>query len=149
MMRLRPLLLLLLSLSASVPAWAIEQAATAATAPAAAGPGSLIQVLLWLLVICGLLGGAAWVLKRMGLARPAAGNVARIVGGVNVGNRERVLVVEVADQWIVVGVGPGRVNALSTMPKQDTAAPATEPLPDGKNFALWLKQTIEKRNGSK
>ena len=30
--------------------------------------------------------------------------------------RERVVVVEVADQWIVVGVAPGSVSALHTMP---------------------------------
>ena len=79
------------------------------------------------------------------VAGTGGANVARVVGGVNVGNRERVLVVEVADQWIVVGVAPGRVNALSTMPKQDNA-PTSQPLPEQKNFATWLKQTIDKRN---
>jgi flagellar protein FliO/FliZ len=139
MRRLSPLLAALLAFAA--PAWAAEPA----NPP---GAGSLAQVLVWLLVVCGLLAGVAWLLKRFGIARPPAGNVARIVGGVSVGSRERVLVVEVADQWIVVGVGPGRVNALSTMPKRDSA-PTTQPLPDASNFAAWLKQTIEKRNGSK
>ena len=122
--------------------------AVQAAAPAAAtSAGSMFQVLFGLLVVLGLLAGAAWLLKRFGAMKPAAGGSVRIVGGVSVGSRERVLVVEVADQWIVVGVAPGRVNGLATMPRQETAAgvapPSTSP-----NFSTWLKQTIEKRNGS-
>jgi flagellar protein FliO/FliZ len=70
---------------------------------------------------------------------------AKIVGGVSVGNRERVVVVEVADLWIVVGVAPGRVNALATMPRQKTAA--GDDAPAANNFSSWMKQIIEKRNG--
>lgn len=109
--------------------------------------GGMLQVLLGLVVVLGLMAGAVWVLKRMGIARNVHGSVARVVGGVSVGNRERVLVVEVADQWIVVGVAPGRVNALSTMPRHELAA--TQPgTPAAESFAAWLKQTIDKRNGN-
>jgi flagellar protein FliO/FliZ len=107
----------------------------------------MLQVLLGLIVVLGLMAGAAWLLKRMGVANNVAGNVARVVGGVNVGNRERVLVVEVADQWIVVGVAPGRVSALSTMPRQEQPASQQGTQMPG-NFAAWLKQTIDKRNGN-
>jgi len=130
--------------AASAPSVAIATTTAASTA-ATGSAGSLFQVLVGLMIVLGLMAGAAWVLKRMGVAGAAGANVARVVGGVNVGNRERVLVVEVADQWIVVGVAPGRVSALSTMPRQENA-PTSEPLPEQKNFATWLKQTIDKRN---
>lgn len=124
-------------------------AGSAHAAAEQAGPasaGSLFQVLLGLIVVLGLMAGAAWTLRRFGLAKtPSAGTV-KIVGGVNVGTRERILVVEVADQWIVVGVAPGRVNTLSTMPRQENAA-EPEAAPVAKNFSAWLKQTIDKRNG--
>ena len=124
-----------------IPAFATEQAA----APASAG--SMLQVALGLIIVLGLMAGAAWVLKRMGMAGAAGSSVAKVVGGVNVGNRERVIVVEVADQWIVVGVAPGRVNALTTIPRQESpAAPGNTA--DAKNFSAWLKQTIDKRNGN-
>jgi flagellar protein FliO/FliZ len=125
-------------------ATAATAATTAAASPASAG--SLFQVLLGLVAVLLLMAGGVWLLKRMGVAGTASGSVARVVGGVNVGNRERVLVIEVGDQWIVVGVAPGRVNGLSSMPKQELA-PTVETLPDNKNFAAWLKQTIDKRNG--
>lgn len=124
-----------------LPALAAEPAA----APASAG--SLLQVVFGLGIVLALMGGAAWVLKRMGMTGTGGHSVAKVIGGVSVGNRERVVVVEVADQWIVVGVAPGRVNALSTMPRQERPALSVDTA-DPKNFSAWLKQTIDKRNGN-
>jgi flagellar protein FliO/FliZ len=130
---------------AAAPAWA------QAVQPAAAAPsstGSLFQVLFGLIAVLAVMAGAAWLLKRMNVARTGgAGNI-RIVGGVSVGSRERVVVLEVADQWLVVGVAPGSVNALSAMPRQTTPA-AAEPAPAGnfpRSFSSWLKQTMDQRN---
>lgn len=139
MRRLAILLLPLLS------AGGAARAAETTAGSAVASPGSLLQVLFGLVVVLALMAAAAWALKRMGVAGTGTGNVARIVGGVSVGNRERLVVVEVADQWIVVGVAPGRVSTLSTMPRQELphTPPATA---DAPNFASWLKQTMDKRN---
>lgn len=124
----------------------VAAAATSASPTSMAGGG--LQVLFGLVVVMALLAGAAWMLKRFGPVRGIGGANIKIVGGVSVGNRERVMVVEVADQWIVLGVAPGRVNALATLPRQEgtalTAQPATESAP---NFSSWLKRTIDKRNG--
>ncbi|HEY0847055.1 MAG TPA: flagellar biosynthetic protein FliO [Noviherbaspirillum sp.] len=143
-LRARPASVVATLLSAAIAPAAV--AAEQATAPSSAG--NLLQVLFGLVVVLALMAGAAWILKRMGVAGAGANNVAKVVGGVSVGNRERVVVVEVADQWIVVGVAPGRVNALSTMPRQEHAVPPAVSAPDGRNFAAWLKQTIDKRNGN-
>jgi flagellar protein FliO/FliZ len=138
---------------AATPAPAASQAAVAQT-PAAAtvtsapsSAGSLLQVIFGLIVVLGLLAGALWVLKRVGGGRLAAGSVVKIVGGVSVGNRERVMVVEVADQWIVIGVAPGQVSKLADMPRQEQQQGAAA-LPGAPNFSAWLKQTIEKRNAN-
>ena len=132
------------------PAMARPAAAAPATpAAATAAPssaGSLLQVVFGLLVVLGLLAAALWFLKRMGGGRFAPGSVVKIIGGVSVGNRERVMVVEVADQWIVIGVAPGRVSTLASMPRQDT--PAVQAAAGAPNFSAWLKQTIEKRNAN-
>lgn len=120
-------------------------AAAGAAEPASPAPGSLLQVLFGLTLVLGLLVGVAWFLKRLGLAKPQNGASIKIVGGLNLGSRERILVVEVADQWIVVGITPGQINTLSTMPRQENIAlPETEAMT--KNFPAWLKQTLEKRN---
>ncbi len=132
---------LLLALLAAAPA-------IAATATAPAASSGLFQVLFGLIAVLGLMGGAAWLLKRIGGARVAGNNTVRIVGGVSVGTRERVIVVEIADQWIVVGVAQGQVNALATLPRQE-AAPSSDTTANGApNFASWLKKTMDKRNGN-
>lgn len=116
-----------------------------AAPPTPAGSG--LQLLFGLVVVLGLLMGIAWWLKRFGPARGVGTSAAKIVGGVSVGTRERVMVVEVGDQWIVIGVAPGSVNALSTMPRQEQPVqgdPYGQPAP---NFSGWLKQTIDRRNG--
>jgi flagellar protein FliO/FliZ len=133
----------------AVVAPAVVSGTAPAVAPATTAPsstGSLLQVVFGLLVVVGLLAGALWLLKRMGGGRFAPGSVVKIVGGVSVGNRERVLVVEVADQWIVIGVAPGQVSTLASMPRQEQ--PAAQAAPGAPNFSAWLKQTIEKRNAN-
>ena len=119
--------------------------------PYAPGPsaGSLLQTIFALCVVLGVLFALAWVMKRYGPKMQAGGAGLRVVGALNLGGRERIMVVEVGQQWIVVGASPGRVNALATMPKPDSVpgdATLAEHTPSASNFAEWLKQTIDKRN---
>ena len=122
------------------------QAANAMVAPAAPpSPAGMVQVTFGLLVVVGLLFAVMWSLKKMGAGKHAPAGAVKVVGGVSVGNRERILVVEVADQWIVVGVTPTTISALSTMPRQ-VGLDLSPSAPLAKNFSVWLKQTIDKRN---
>ncbi|MBJ7309175.1 flagellar biosynthetic protein FliO [Rugamonas sp. CCM 8940] len=126
-------------------------AAPSASAPSApSSAGGLVQTTLALAFVLALLVGLAWLLKRYGPKTLGnGGGTVRLVGSLSVGTRERILVVEVGEQWIVVGASPGRMNALATMPRQQQDEIAGNPqagLP-GANFAEWFKQTIEKRNG--
>lgn len=114
-----------------------------AASPSSAG--SVFTMIFGLLIVLGIMASIAWLLKRSGLSNISGNGVPlKVVGGVSVGTRERVMVVEVADQWIVVGVAPGRVNTLATLPRQEFVATASTPA--AKNFSSWLKQTIEKRH---
>ena len=141
----------------SDPTVAASPAPAVPVAPAPVSPlsgpsaGNLMQTIFALTLVLGLLFGLAWFMKRYG--PKAAGNSAhlRTVGALNLGGRERIIVVEVGDQWIVVGASPGRVNALATMPKQESlgapgAATLSEHTPSASSFSEWLKQTIDKRN---
>lgn len=113
---------------------------------AGAAAGSLLQTIFALCVVLGLLALLAWAMKRFG-PRAAGGSAhVRLVGGLSLGGRERIVVVEVGDQWIVVGASPGRINALATMPRQAEDASGQVPAPATSSFADWLKQTIDQRN---
>ncbi|HEX7633644.1 MAG TPA: flagellar biosynthetic protein FliO [Noviherbaspirillum sp.] len=131
-------------------AWNVASAAEHAASAGPSAASSLFQGLLGLVVVLGLLGATAWAIRRSGLARPVSASTVKIIGGASIGTRERIVLVEVAGQWIVVGIAPGCINALATMPRQEGIAPAeTNANADAKNFATWLKQMIEKqkRNG--
>jgi flagellar protein FliO/FliZ len=134
-----------------------QQAALAGARPAAvadpalapSATGSLLTTVFSLILVLGLLVGLAWLLKRFGPKSITGGANVKLVGALSVGARERILVVEVGEQWIVVGASPGRMNALATMPRQEGGLelpPSPNALPTS-NFAEWFKQTIEKRNG--
>lgn len=114
--------------------------------------GGLMQTTFALAFVIALLLGGAWVLKRFGPRSFGGGNnTVKLVGALSVGARERIIVVEVGEQWIVVGASPGRMNALATMARQEApeVAPGSQPMAAPANFADWIKHTIDKRNNSK
>jgi flagellar protein FliO/FliZ len=127
--------------------------------PMAATPaaGSLIQTIFALCLVLGLLAGLAWFMKRYGPKAQGGSAHVKLVGALSLGGRERIMVVEVGDQWIVVGASPGRINALATMARKENVTLGTDAetasgatlhphQPSASSFAEWLKQTIDKRN---
>jgi flagellar protein FliO/FliZ len=68
-----------------------------------------------LIVVLCLVFLLSWFFKKMMVNKVGNNSVARIVGGVSLGSRERLVVVEVGTQWIVVGVTPGRITALANL----------------------------------
>ena len=140
--------------AAAAPAPATALPAMPAGAPMTMAPtssaGSLLQTIFALVFVLALLIGLAWFMKRYGPKVMGGNNKMRVVSSLNLGGRERIVLVEVADQWIVVGASPGRINALATMPRQEGDLPQLATAQNGPaaaNFSEWLKQTIEKRNG--
>ena len=64
----------------------------------------------------------------------------KVIGAAAVGTRERVVVVEVAGQWLVVGVASGGVTLLDkTTPQPRTSMP----VPEMPKFATWLQKAMK------
>lgn len=109
--------------------------------------GSLLQVLFGLGLVLAAVAGTAWLLKRLAPGQVGVGGVVKVVGGVAVGPKERLVLVEIADTWLVLGVAPGRVSAVHNMPKpQGLPAVGAATVPEG-GFASWLKQATQRRQG--
>lgn len=94
-------------------------AATQAAAPAAAAPGSLsgqlAQMVFGLLLVIGLIFALAWLLRRMQGATPRGGQVIDIVGSRTIGPRDRLLLVQVGKEQILIGHSPGNIEALHVL----------------------------------
>ena len=116
---------------------------TAATTSGAL-TGQLISLMMGLAVVLAVIGAAAWLLKRMAPRNYRDAGVLRVIAGTAVGQRERVVVVEVGATWLVLGVTPGSVNALHQLPRQTMAEPAAA-AGEPRAFATWFKHMLEKR----
>ncbi|MDR0934390.1 MAG: flagellar biosynthetic protein FliO [Burkholderiaceae bacterium] len=122
-------------------------AETQSAARPAASPvstvGYLLQGIFALLVVLGLMWGAWWLIRRTGFNRKFSGVKMKVVGGLSIGSRERVMVVEIGDHWLILGVTPNQINTLATMPKQELPEDAAGT--DSPPFAAWLKKTMERQ----
>lgn len=127
---------------AGVPVFAAA-AGTPEVTPVVSTAGSLLQVFIGLVAVLLLIAGAAWMAKRMGVSQMGASTLLRVISSASVGTRERVVVVEIGESWLVVGVAPGSVNALATLPKGELPTHASPALPG--SFGLRLQHLIEKR----
>lgn len=113
---------------------------------AAVSTGSVLQVVLSLLLVLAAVVVVAWILKRINLPQQGGGNALKVISGVAVGQRERIVLLEVNDTWLVVGVAPGQVSALHTMPKGMLPSASNTTAGDDNKFQGWLKQMMEKRD---
>lgn len=122
------------------------QTAGAATAAIPETPGvggaALLQMLVGLALIVGVLLLGAYFLRRFngGRAFGQSGPL-RVVGGLMIGPRERIVLVEVGDSWLVVGIVPGQIKTLHSMPKGELPLDAAS---DGR-FGQWLREVTERR----
>lgn len=77
--------------------------------------GGVLKMVLGLAVVLAVMAFISWGVKRLMPGITGQNSAVRIVGAVNVGSRERVVVLEVAGRWVVVGVAPGQVNGIADM----------------------------------
>ncbi len=63
------------------------------------------------------------LLKRWSNHSTRHGAHLRVVGSTAVGNRERIVIVEVEDTWLVVGVGGGGLLSYTNVQRQKSANP--------------------------
>ncbi len=125
---------ILLALPATV--LAAEPAAQATTPLATGGiAGQLVQLLLGLLLVIGLIFLLAWLLRRVQQIGPRGGQVIKIVASQALGPRDRLVLVQVGGEQILLGLTPGRITALHVM---------SEPvhLPDGEPASAEFAQRL-------
>lgn len=112
---------------------AAEPAATvAASVPAATTPmvnsgvaGQLTQLVFGLLLVLGLIFFLAWLLRRVQQAGPASkGQVIELIGSRALGPRDRLMLVQVGNEQILLGLSPGTITALHVL-KEPVPVPST------------------------
>lgn len=111
------------------------------------GLGNYLQMFFGLFVVVGLIVGMAWFMRRMGnMSGMSAGNL-KVLGGVSVGQRERIVLVQAGDTQLLVGVAPGQIRTLHVMDEPIVTTSQTNThVPSG--FAEKLHAAIKNRGNA-
>ncbi|UVL64282.1 flagellar biosynthetic protein FliO [Pseudomonas sp. B21-012] len=123
---------------------ATTQPAAAVVAPASSGSaaGQLTQLVLGLLLVLGLIFVLAWLLRRVQNAAPGSGQVIEILGSRSLGPRDRLLLIQVGKEQILIGHSPGTIEALHVMAEPvEVPASARQATPE---FAQRLMELMGK-----
>lgn len=131
----------------AMPAWvdAAEGTRPNYPPPSTVNSGSIVQILFSLLLVLAVIILIAWLLKRVNIAQHNPNTPLKILGSMAIGQRERVVLLEVKDTWLVVGVGPGQIRTLHTLHKQDAATQENQwpqPMPSGSKFSNMLSNLL-------
>lgn len=123
-------------------ALAAEPAAQAAMPMAGSGiTGQLLQLLLGLLLVVGLIFLLAWLMRRVQQLGPRGGQVIKIVASQALGPRDRLVLVQVGGEQLLLGLTPGRIAPLHVL-KEPVHLPDGEPA--STEFAQRLMELLGK-----
>ncbi|NCE89780.1 flagellar biosynthetic protein FliO [Pseudomonas sp. L13] len=131
-------LLLALPLSAL----AAEPVAQVAAAPAVGSVGGqLTQLVLGLLLVIGLIFVLAWLMRRVQRIGPGNSQVIELVGSRALGPRDRLVLVQVGEEQILLGITPGRITPLHVLKTPVDAVKTEAATPE---FAQRLMELLGK-----
>ena len=100
--------------------------------------GTYLQAGFALALIVALLGATAWLARKVSGGKGFGQAGLKVIGGVALGPRERIILVEVGNDWLVIGIVPGQIRTLHRLEKgslPDGISPASSDKP----FAQWLQ----------
>lgn len=107
---------------------------------------SFVQTIFALIVVIGLMLATAWAARKLAGEKKFGNDVIKMVGGITLGPRERIMLLEIGEEWLVVGVIPGQIRTLHRLPKGNLPAQNTSS-PVNKSFADWLQGMSRKHAG--
>jgi len=110
----------------------------------------LLKLLMMLVLVIGIFLACVWMVRKLGQLQPQSGRMMQVLGGVSLGSKERLVLLQVGDEQIVVGVAPGCIQKIHTLAKP-LETPVVKPV-EVPNFLKLLKtqqrcaQTQDTRN---
>lgn len=120
--------------------------------PDVMGVSNILQIVAGLFVVLMMIFAAAWMLKRYGGMGSVANSNLKIVAGITVGQREKIVVVQAGEKQILVGVSPGNIRTLHVLDQpigdQSLHTANDEAIENNGGFIDHLKQQVEKRDQS-
>ena len=108
-------------------------------------PESMVQMLLALTVVVLIIVGLAIFIKRFSLAPGSSSGTIKILGGLPLNSKDRLLLIQVGDEQILISASPGRIGKVHDLrapldPEQIRVATKS----DGNSFNNLLNQMLNR-----
>lgn len=97
-----------------------------------------IRMVLGLAVVLALLGATAWVSRRFRVGAGLRGGLIEVVSGLSLGARERVVLIRVGGDQVLVGVSPSGMRTLHVLNQAQAANQANT---QNGEFANYMERT--------
>lgn len=125
-----------------------QTATTAATAPVdPLSVSNVLNMLFGLALVIGVILAMAWLVRRMGGFQMAGTQQIRLLGGMSLGPREKVVLIQVENKRLILGVAQGQVNTLHVLDGDYTDAQVSAS-DDSSSFRDKLLQALQKKPGA-
>lgn len=103
------------------------------------------EMVLGLVAVIAAILFLAWIMRRLGRLPSMGGQHLQVIGSLNLGTRERVVLVQAGETQLLVGVAPGRVQALHVL---DQPIELVHPNSTESGFAERLKAALNRKSES-
>lgn len=77
--------------------------------------GYLMQLVIGLFIVLLCIVVLAWFAKKMKHFNSLADGSLKVIGGLSMGSRERIALLQVGDKQLLIGISPGRINTLHVL----------------------------------
>lgn len=141
------------SVSTPEPATQIDTSGLAAlegslgTSDALLGMATLGKTAAALALVVAIIFLCSYLVKRLHPQGRVHGQHLKVVGSTAVGNRERVVIVDVEGTWLVLGVGGGQVSKLHECVAPVEAPPSASSSLEGSSFATRFASALRQNAG--
>jgi flagellar protein FliO/FliZ len=137
---MKPFLLTLLLLPTQI--LAQEAASKQGSADAISSSSYLLKLSLGLVLVICLVFFLAWLVKKMHIVQNSNNGLINIISAISVGQRERIALIQVGEEQILIGLTQGRIDKLHTLKKPvDATQPSTVA---ASNFQQKFQQLLNK-----
>ena len=108
----------------------------------------LVQLIFGLMFVLFCIVALAWLAKRVNRLQSSSDGSLQVLGGISMGARERVVLVQVGSTQLLLGVAPGQINMLHQLEQpletQDPGEHRLTALPFSKGFADKLNAALSR-----
>lgn len=108
--------------------------------------GDMLHWIIGLIVVLAIFFLCAWGVRKLSGITAGGTEKMRVIGGLSLGVREKVILLQVGKKQLVLGVTPGRIDTLYVLEGDDCLSKEQPPSPADSGFAQKLMQAMKGRN---